>query len=98
MALSKAKRKALTAAGMDKAALAKLEAILDADEGDADNGDKPSGSKRVVVYEGEDAESFMRSMFKGSDDDEGSEDSDEPEAEDEDEADDTPAKGPRWFK
>ena len=93
MALSKAKRKALAAAGMDKAALAKLEAILDADEGDADNGDKPSGSKRVVVYEGEDAEAFMRKMFKGSDDDEGSED----ENEDEDEGDEKPPSRVRWF-
>jgi hypothetical protein len=102
VALSKAKKKALTDAGMDKAALAKLEAILDADDGDADNGSKPGskpgGSKRVVVYEGEDAEEFMRGLFKGSDD-EGSDDADD-ESEDEDEAegDDAPAKGPRWFK
>jgi len=98
VALSKAKKKALTDAGMDKAALAKLEAILDADDRDADNGNKPGGSKRVVVYEGDDAEEFMRGLFKGSDD-EGSEDEgDESEDEDEAEGDDAPAKGPRWFK
>lgn len=96
MALSKAKRKKLTDAGMGKAALAKLEAILDADDGDADNGDKPSGSKRVVIYEGDDAEEFMRGLFKGSDDDEGDEGDDEDE--DEDEGDEKPPAGNRWFR
>ncbi len=96
MALSKAKRKALTDAGLNKAALAKLEEILDADDGDADNGERPSGSKRVVVYEGDDAESFMKGLFGKSE----AEDSEEEEEEEEEETegDDKPKTGPRWFK
>lgn len=100
MALSKAKKDKLKAAGLNASALKKLEEILDADDGDADNGDKPSGSRRVVVYEGDDAESFMVKMFGGKpkDEDEGSEGDESDEGDEDDEGDEEPPSGPKWFR
>jgi hypothetical protein len=99
MALSKAKRKALREAGMSKAELDKLEGILDADDDEGASGVGAGG--RVVVYEGKDAESFMRKMFgKAQDDDEGDDDEGDEgdEGDDEgDEGDEAPPAKPRWF-
>jgi len=100
VALTKAQRKALADEGLGKAELAKLETILG---GDADNDDagsngstKTKGGKRVVVYEGDDAESFMQKLFGGSSDDDADEDDDD-DADDADD-DDAPATGPKWFR
>ncbi len=93
MALSKSKKRKLIAEGMSAADVKRLESILDAEDGDADNGDRSGGSQRVVVYEGEQAEEFMRGLF-GKGEDEGAEDTDEDEDADEDEK--PPAKT-RWF-
>lgn len=102
MALTKAQRKALADEGLGKAELAKLETILDADSGDdaGSNGNGTSkGSKRVVVYEGDDAESFMRKMFGGSSDDDAGDDDTDDDTDDADaDADDEPASGPKWFR
>jgi hypothetical protein len=97
MALTKAQRKALADEGLGKDELKKLETILDADADDSSNGKpKTKGSKRVVVYEGDDAESFMSKMFGGSDD--AGDDADDDDTDDDDDADDTPPTGPKWFR
>jgi hypothetical protein len=94
VALTKAQRKKLRDAGMDDDALKKLGAILDDD--DEDEGDKPAG-RRVVVYEGDDADSLIERLFgKASAKDEGDED-DEGDEGDEDQ-DDAPQANVRWFR
>lgn len=104
MSLTKAQRKALADEGLGKDELAKLETILadDADAGsNGSKGGKAKGSRRVVVYEGDDAETFMRGLFKGSADDDADDDAgdaadDDPD--DDDEGDDEPPSGPKWFR
>jgi hypothetical protein len=66
VSLSKAQRKRFTDRGLSKAEIDEMETMLDADNGEGGNGDKPTGSGRVVVYEGGDAESFMERMFGGA--------------------------------
>ncbi len=99
MALTKKQRAALKEAGLDASGLKKLEAVLAEDDADEDNGDKPSGSKRVLVYEGDDAESFMRGLIGGSSDDDGDDgdDDDDDEGDDKPESDDKPKGRTKWF-
>lgn len=101
MALTKKQRAALEKEGLNAAALKKLEGILaaDADDDSDSNGDKPKGKgRRVVVYEGDDAESFMRNLFKGDDSDDDADDDAADDADDDDaEPDDKPKGRTRWF-
>lgn len=100
MPLTKAKRKQLTDAGMGKDELDKLESILD-DDGDAGGNGSNGGGSRLLVYEGDDAKSFLADVLGSGPDDGAGQDSDEAEDEaddDEAEGDDEPAGGPKWFR
>lgn len=89
MPLTDAQRKRYANRGLAAEEIDELEAILDEpDEGEG----KGSGSgRRVIVYEGEDAEGFMERLFGSG----GGEDKGKGKGEDKD---GEPAGGPKWFK